>query len=290
MVFGHVHGLTSLTEHDGAVYPLSFWPARTSNRLAGDGMQESLSSAPPRYCRRVMIRWPCLGEDSFGEAALSLMFKNVKSLQVGEAREPPGCVPELESLTSKENAMTFKFTYFGAWFPGLLVASTLVAQAGPACKQWNTREFFLTATVEEVTSCLAAGGDIEAQTENGRMPLHYAAWSSKNPAVVKTLVEAGAKLEARSNNGNTPLILAAWGNKNPAVIEALLAAGADPRVRNKSGNTPAARCSSGKQESGGDRAAARGWVQPGGAGQSRPHAPTSGGWERQEPSGDRPPA
>ena len=153
-------------------------------------------------------------------------------------REPFRCVAELESLTSGGNAMTFKFTYLGAWVPGLLVASTLVAQAGPVCEQWNTREYFLTATVEEVTSCLAAGGDIEAQTENGRMPLHYAAWSSKNPAVVKTLLEAGAKLGARSKNGNTPLILAAWGNGNPAVIEALLAAGADPRVRNKAGNTP----------------------------------------------------
>ena len=186
--------------------------------------------------------------------------------------------------------MTFKFTYFGAWFPGLLAASIFVAQAGPVCEQWNTREHFLTATVEDVTSCLDAGSDIEAQTENGRMPLHYAAWSSNNPAVVKTLLKAGAKLEARSKNGNTPLILAAWGNRNPAVIEALLAAGADPRVRNKAGNTPlhdAARANRNPAvtelllEAGSDLEA---------AGQSRPHALASGGWEQQESSGDRPPA
>ena len=31
--------------------------------------------------------------------------------------------------------------------------------AVPSCEQWNTQEFFETATVDDVTACLAAGAD-----------------------------------------------------------------------------------------------------------------------------------
>ena len=44
---------------------------------------------------------------------------------------------------------------------GVLTAPLVSAQA-PDCKQWNTDEYFKTATVEDVTACLVAGADVKA--------------------------------------------------------------------------------------------------------------------------------
>ena len=54
-----------------------------------------------------------------------------------------------------------------------------VATAGPApsperCDEWNTEAYFETATVEEVTACLAAGADVAALTE--RDAEHRCTW------------------------------------------------------------------------------------------------------------------
>ena len=96
-------------------------------------------------------------------------------------------------------------------------------------RQWNTREFFETATVLDVTVCLAVGADAAARNDANFTPLHWAAIGSSDPAIFGALVRAGADLEAVPDFGNyTPLHLAARDNENPAVSEALLAAGADP--------------------------------------------------------------
>ena len=104
---------------------------------------------------------------------------------------------------------------------------------------WNTMEFFETATVAAVTTCLNSGADVNAQDQSGYTPLHYAVAFNSDPAVAKTLLKAGADLQARDHEwGATPLHWCAWANKNPSVIIALLESGAEPNVQDKGGGTP----------------------------------------------------
>ena len=119
----------------------------------------------------------------------------------------------------------------------------LLLVAGPAngaeCDNWNTKEFFKTATPKAVTGCLQAGADPKARDEAvGGTPLHWAARFNENPAVITALLDAGADPKARDEFfGAPPLHQAAGHNNNPAVITALLNAGANPNARDKSGAT-----------------------------------------------------
>ena len=108
----------------------------------------------------------------------------------------------------------------------------------PNCEEWNTGEFFETATVEDVTACLAAGADVAARDGLGYTPLHLAAELNGNPAVIEVLLKGGADSEARDSYQDTPLNKAAGYNENSAVVQVLLAAGAELEVRDKDGNTP----------------------------------------------------
>ena len=108
----------------------------------------------------------------------------------------------------------------------------------PDCEQWNTEEFFETATTTSVAACLAAGANLAARDDNRNTPLHWAASHSQTPAVIDALLAAGAELEARNRQyDETPLHLAASLNENPAVLETLLAAGADLDGRTNQGAT-----------------------------------------------------
>ena len=62
-------------------------------------------------------------------------------------------------------------------------------------------------------------------------PLHLAAGSSENPAVIETLLKAGADQMARTKWKSTPLHKAAGYNENPEVVKVLIKAGADPGWR-----------------------------------------------------------
>ena len=84
---------------------------------------------------------------------------------------------------------------------------------------------------------LAAGADVAVRDNYDYTPLHQAAWSNANPAVLETLLAAGADVAVQTNSGRTPLHLAAE-TENPAVIEILLAAGADLEARDEDGQTP----------------------------------------------------
>ena len=145
------------------------------------------------------------------------------------------------------------------------------------CKQWNTKKYFRTATVEDVTACLDGGANLDARDGskwsdcNKCTPLHRASMYNGNPAVIEVLIKAGADPNARDNGKKTPphrvtgnrnpgairallkagadpnaqsehklapLHYAAWSNENPAVIEALIKAGADLTTWNKKGKTP----------------------------------------------------
>ena len=107
----------------------------------------------------------------------------------------------------------------------------------PGCAEWNTGEFLRTATLEQVTACLAAGADVNSWNHGDGTPLHLAASSNENPAVIGLLLEAGADLEALEIAGETPLHFAA-GNANAVAVEALLAAGANLEARGEEGRTP----------------------------------------------------
>ena len=119
--------------------------------------------------------------------------------------------------------------------------TVVAAQRTPSCEEWNTEEYFQTATVENVTACLDAGADPKARDKYKWTPLHWAAMYNENPMVIEALLAAGADLESRENTllGGTPLHWAAAQNENPAVIKALLAAGAALESRDtKYGGTP----------------------------------------------------
>ena len=117
-------------------------------------------------------------------------------------------------------------------------APLMGAQEALSCGQWNTEEFFETATAKDVTACLADGADVGARDESGITPLHWAAVGNQNPAVIQALLAAGADAMVRTESSFTPLHLAANLNENPAVVQALLAAGADAMTRAESGITP----------------------------------------------------
>lgn len=94
------------------------------------------------------------------------------------------------------------------------------ALAAPArCAAWNTRAFFETASVKELTACLDAGADAQARDRDARTPLHWAAASSDNPAVVEALLAVGADVAAQDDDGVTPVHLAARHNSNAAVVQ-----------------------------------------------------------------------
>ena len=98
-----------------------------------------------------------------------------------------------------------------------------------ACERWGTRSFFAVANAEAVATCIAAGADTRAIVDRfrGLEPLHNAAGSARDPAVIPLLLEAGADLHARNEpNGYTALHQAARSG-TAEVVRALLQAGAD---------------------------------------------------------------
>ncbi len=100
------------------------------------------------------------------------------------------------------------------------------ANAAPApvasrCGAWNTRTFFETATLEEVTACLTLGADVRARDSNAMTPLHWAAQHSASPAVIKALLAAGAAGEAPGKYSSLPLENAVR-NENPEVLETMI--------------------------------------------------------------------
>jgi hypothetical protein len=65
---------------------------------------------------------------------------------------------------------------------------------------------------------IAHGADVNAQSSDGRMAVHYAAARNTGPKTLALLVEAGADLLARDANGRTPLEIAKL-NEKPRLVE-----------------------------------------------------------------------
>ena len=93
---------------------------------------------------------------------------------------------------------------------------------------------YFAGSAEAVTALLEAGADPMARSLHGGTPLH---WATTNEAVT-ALLQAGANLEARDEYSGTPLHRASELSKNPAVIKVMLDAGADTAARNAAGKTP----------------------------------------------------
>ena len=108
----------------------------------------------------------------------------------------------------------------------------------PDCSTWNSREFFETASVADVATCVQGGGDIHRRGEHGNTPLHFAAGYAANPRVLDKLIGAGLGANAPNYNGTKPLHYAVGFNDDPAFITILLSAGADLEGRNGIGFTP----------------------------------------------------
>ena len=124
-------------------------------------------------------------------------------------------------------------------FTWLAAAATSVmpAVAAPSCDTWNSKEFFIQATAQDVERCLQAGAGLDVRDEDGATPLHWAAFNA-NPDVITRLAAAGIDLEARGPGRATPLHIAAAASANPDVITRLVEAGAGPEARNEDGMTP----------------------------------------------------
>ena len=129
----------------------------------------------------------------------------------------------------------------GGWTPlyfaGSAEAVTALLEAGadPMARSLHGGTPLHWATTNEaVTALLQAGANLEARNENGLTPLHWATTSE----AVTALLQAGANLEARDEYRGTPLHRAAELSKNPAVIKVMLDAGADTAARNAAGKTP----------------------------------------------------
>lgn len=139
----------------------------------------------------------------------------------GEPLVPSGAVEKLRYLLVAVSVFT--------------LASQGLAQG---CAEWNTQEFFESATPYEVRAYLEAWSRVNARNPGDTTPLHFAASYNPDPAVIAVLLRAGADLNAREWLGRTPLHEAAWLNDNPAVITALVAVGANVNTRDDSGMTP----------------------------------------------------
>jgi len=96
----------------------------------------------------------------------------------------------------------------------LIALTLLVPDAALAadCSDWNTPEFFKTASLKTVTDCLDAGANIEARAEMGLTPLHGAA-EYGTAETVTTLISAGANSKAQTENGETPFDAAKGNDK-----------------------------------------------------------------------------
>ena len=153
-----------------------------------------------------------------GEQAELLRAAGVPPLS-GSSERPPAAVVESPSAPAEAATETPRHAEtepgrVQAVAQGSTEASPPVKETSNAptparCETWNSREFFETATVEEVAACLDVGADVAARDDDGRAPLHWAAFNSENPAAVQALLAAGANVAAPDGRDRTPRFYAA---------------------------------------------------------------------------------
>ena len=135
-------------------------------------------------------------------------------------------------LTSRTAGFARHFTSALRALP-LSLGIALVGAAGSGalasgCGNWEndeTVEFWRTASVETVTTCLTDVDFSEPGRGDASKPLIMAARYSNDPAVARTLIRAGARMgpdDPEGGNYTIALHEAAKHNKNPAIVDVLL--------------------------------------------------------------------
>ena len=103
---------------------------------------------------------------------------------------------------------------------------------------------------KEVRSLLEQGVDPDSRMPDGMTALAQSVYWSRNPRVVKLLIEAGAEVNA-TNGAGIPVISLAAERGNSEAVRLLVEAGADKNAADTEGSTPLmyATASSGLPES-----------------------------------------
>jgi uncharacterized protein len=100
---------------------------------------------------------------------------------------------------------------------------------------------FIPNAKDVVELLINGGADINAVTESGATPLHFACeggnHNESTTKVVELLIEKKANINAVNNKGETPIFIAVhWDNEN--LVKLLKSKGADISIKNKEGKTP----------------------------------------------------
>jgi ankyrin repeat protein len=88
---------------------------------------------------------------------------------------------------------------------------------------WTALHFFVDASdgpVDCVKFCIEMGANVNARTNHGWTPLHFASYQG-HPDVIRVLLDAGAIVDATDNIGCTPLFCA-FRYKNGAAAQLLI--------------------------------------------------------------------
>ena len=109
--------------------------------------------------------------------------------------------------------------------------------ASAASNNFLNKDWWKTATIEDVKKELKNGANVNAASDNDTTALMHAAIFNQNPEVIKTLIDEGADVNAKSKSGSTALMQVALFNQNPEVIKILINAGTDVNAKSKSGST-----------------------------------------------------
>ena len=109
-----------------------------------------------------------------------------------------GCLKSRETLMENVKRL--------AVFAVLAIVAGVVLWSGAArANVLLDVEFWREATVEDVRGAVAGGADVNARSDDGTTPLHYAAQWGEAPGVVEALLAGGANVHARDKeNGGTP--------------------------------------------------------------------------------------
>ena len=111
-----------------------------------------------------------------------------------------------------------------------IVAAVLVVGCGPSV---DIHDAAAEGNIEAVKQHLAAGADVNAKSNLGETPLHFAATKE----MVELLIAKGADVNAKGHGGWIPLHRAIYGRQNE-IVELLIAEGADVNAKDDNSDTP----------------------------------------------------
>ena len=93
-------------------------------------------------------------------------------------------------------------------------------------------------TLQNVKALIRAGADVTAyDLEHGDTVLMWAAAKTRDPEVIRVLVNAGARVNKITKEDGFPLLMAVGFNNRPTITQALINAGADVNLRTSNGWT-----------------------------------------------------